>query len=231
MGSFFKKEKPRDDDTPIAFKCNKSYFDFDRNPTMVIPRYLEQLMSMPQSDPAEQIPNFFPHGNIVNTSTHNNVAIGQAAMNLDTDKLYDAFRHNNIAIGCNGHPYANDQIEPTYAHKWWGEEDSTNSDNDSQFASFNSISQLSTPSGPTGPLSILPSVPAPTPEHESTNQNESTNQPESDCIICSESLANNRVALFPCGHAQFCLGCISKLKHQICPICRSPFSASTKIFV
>lgn len=42
---------------------------------------------------------------------------------------------------------------------------------------------------------------------------------ENECCICFDEI-KQRVKLIPCGHNQFCKGCIEKIESKICPICR-----------
>jgi len=44
------------------------------------------------------------------------------------------------------------------------------------------------------------------------------------CSICMD--ARSSVMLMPCGHRNFCFGCVRKLRNRDCPICRQPFTST-----
>ena len=50
---------------------------------------------------------------------------------------------------------------------------------------------------------------------------------DSECKVCFDTI-ETRAALIPCGHAQFCAACATKLRQ--CPLCQKPITSTLKIF-
>ena len=55
---------------------------------------------------------------------------------------------------------------------------------------------------------------------------------ETLCVLCMDAPKDHMIA--PCGHQCVCEACAEKLKkarHALCPFCRTPISATFKVFV
>jgi len=78
------------------------------------------------------------------------------------------------------------------------------------------------------PPAIAPQASAPPPAVPGAPAGPAGVEAGMECVICYERAKDT--LLQPCNHICFCSDCASKLKPNICPVCRSPITSKIKIF-